>query len=574
MALLNPALLVSKPLRLIFTRLPASDEEIALEYQQTVARMYNLAIIAIYVVISSIVTSPEHNIERWAWVILVYYVFYTPVAIFHMRVVKKHPGHYPARRIFIMSLDLASLGFSIAVHWSTMLPLYATIVWVTLGNGARYGSHYLILASIIAQLTLLGIYVFTPFLWQYNIVAITLSLTTLVIPLYALSLVKDVRIAKLAAEEASLAKSRFLAQASHDLRQPIHAIGLFLNGLKESRLNEDQEAIVERIDRSLEGVADLFKSLLDVSTLDSGAIEPKPRPLAISQLFADLEQQNQSAADWAGSSMRFMPSQALVRTDRALLTTIIQNLISNAIKYAPGRPILVGCRLKEETLSIWVCDRGDGIAEEYLPFLFDEFFQVREIGNRDTRGVGLGLSIVRRLASLLGLNVSIASRLGRGTTVAINGLQRWDAPDIEIEPRPQMRLAQPMQGIRIALIEDDIDVLDATAELLRQWGCEVQAFPVIPADPVACDMIITDFDVGGGLTGADYINSMRDAAGKAIPAIVMTGHNEKRVGEILNDPAIPILKKPIRPAELRSAIGSLRVQSRFGSSAKTAVPPP
>lgn len=553
------------PIQWIFRRVASGSDEDRLEQGQARNRIGNLIVILAYTILSSILFSPTNTIEPWAIAVLTYFAFYTPTALLIVFLTKRFPGNYPTRRILSMVNDYVALSYSIIVGCTLMLPLYATIVWVTLGNGARFGTRYLLIAGVMAQASLLAVFVLTPYWQEDPIVAVTLAITAFLIPLYARSLVQSKEEARRAAEEASIAKSRFLAQASHDLRQPVHAIGLFLNNLKQTGLAQNQAVIVDRIDRSLQGVAGLFRSLLDISTLDSGGVEPQIEPVSLAQLFGELKQQNQESADWSETDLRFVPSTQTIMTDRALLTTMIQNLVSNAIKYAPGRSIRVGCRRKGTTLSILVCDGGDGIETQHLPYLFDEFYQIRNLGDADKQGVGLGLAIVKRLATVLGLDVVITSKTGSGTTARIDGLEITQATVLSAGAYVANNYTTPLSGVRILLVEDDIDVLDATADLLRSWGCDVQTYTSIPDAPEICDLIITDFDIGGGVNGMECIAAVRKTQGALLPAIVMTGHDEGRISDIVDDADIPILKKPVRPAELRSAISTMRVQNKLAA---------
>lgn len=549
----------------LFKQLESGPDEERLEQGQALNRMGNIGVVVVYVIGASMIVAPDNSIAPWAVTVLKYLAVYTLIALGIVFLTKRFPGNYPARRIFSMVNDYVALAFTIIHGCNFMLPLYATIVWVTLGNGIRFGKRYLMIAAAMAQVTLLAIFALTP-RWQVDpIVALTLSLTAIIIPIYARSLLVRNEEARRAAVAASLAKSRFLAQASHDLRQPVHALGLFLNSLKQTGLDENQLEIVGRIDRSLQGVSALFRSLLDISTLDSGGLESKPELFSIEQLFVELEQQNRERAQWAGVDLRFVPSRFYVFTDRALLTTMVQNLISNSIKYAPGGSILVGCRQKNGTLSILVCDRGEGIAPEHIPHLFEEFYQVRKLGDSDAQGVGLGLAIVERVGTLLGLHVSISSQVGHGTTATIGRLH-LATPNLDDEKLVEdRRYPNPLSGMRIVLVEDDRDVLDATADLLRSWGCVVQGFATIPFSAAPCDLIITDFDIGRGTTGADCIAAIRKLQGQWLPAIVMTGHDETQTRDLLADRSIPVFKKPVSPAQLRSTIGAVRLQCKMAA---------
>ncbi len=541
--------------RPLFRRVNSTPSEDASELKQSWVRLALLVLISAYAVAASMILSPTHRIEPWAIAVLSYFACYTPVAIGLFYVIRRYPGHYPVRRWFGMANDFAGLAFAIIAGCAVMLPIYAIIVWVTVGNGLRFGSHYMVVAAIMAQVTLAIITLFTPY-WRDNpVLVVTFSITVLIVPLYVQILLRSIEQARRDAEEANTAKSRFLAQASHDLRQPVHAIGLFLNSLTQTGLGPEQRGIVDRIDRSLQGVAELFRSLLDISTLDSGAVIPKIEPVSIRQLFRLLEQQNQVSAGWAGVDLRFVQSDRIVLADKALLLTILQNLISNAIKYAPRGPVLIGCRPRGDRISIWVVDRGPGIAAEHLPRLFEEFYQIRKLGGADTQGVGLGLSIVQRLGALMGLDADIRSRPGHGTAVAVHGLVTAEAV-----PQPvanESSYAVPLHDLRVLLVEDDIDVLDATAHLLRSWGAAVAAWSTVPPHAQPCDLIVTDFDIGGGLTGADCIALHRQENPPPM-AIVMTGHDALAVEEMIADADVLILKKPVQPAELRSAIAALR----------------
>jgi signal transduction histidine kinase len=471
--------------------------------------------------------------------------------------VRLRPGRFAWRRLPVMAIDYFSLGFCLVVGGQAALPVFAVLVWVTVGNGMRFGPMYLAIAVAMAMATLGGVIALTPY-WQANPdVAIALTTTALIVPAYASGLLRRTVQARQAADAANLAKSRFLAQASHDLRQPVHATGLFLVSLRDTPLSAVQRQIVDRIDRSLQGVSRLFQSLLDISTLDSGTLTVRPEPIALGPLLADLAQQNRQTAQWAGVDLRLVATKRHVLSDPALLTTALQNLITNALKYAPGRPVLVGVRHRAGRLSIEVHDRGPGIPGQHLPHLFDEFYRVRTIGDRDIDGVGLGLAIVRRLTDLMGLDVEIATRQGHGTSVILGGLVPCDsAPVLTARPVREM----PLADLRVLLIEDDRDVLEATASLLQSWGCSVEQALTVPHDPADCDLVITDFDLGSGVTGNDAIAHVRSRLGRPVPAIVTTAHNQVRVTGLLTGPEIRVLSKPLRAADLRSAVTAARLQ--------------
>lgn len=477
--------------------------------------------------------------------------------------IRRRPGNRPVRRVITMLIDYSAITLVIGAASTTMLPIYAVLIWVTIGYGLRYGSWYLLLATIMAIISLV-IIACTSAYWQSQPYLIaTLLLTTLMVPAYMHALLKRSRLAAEAEQAANLAKSQFLAQASHDLRQPIHSISLFTACLRDSSLDTEQKRLVENIDKSLHSVTRLFRSILDIYSLDSGKVVPQIEVLPLHKLLQHLIQQNTEAARWAGVDIRLHCPPVYVRADHGLLTTMLQNLLSNALKYAPGQPLLIGCRRKGTDLSIEFYDKGQGIAAAHLDNIFEEFYRVRQARDSDVEGMGLGLTIVRRLGTLLGLRIRIRSVEGRGTLAAIDGLHRVAAPVERASPATGVSQAPRMlDGLRICLIEDDQNVLLATATLLKKWGCEVATFNSIPDVSPNFDLVVTDFDLGREASGADCIAHVRALSGRNVPAIIMTGHDVRRVQEQLGDEEIPILSKPVQPAELRSLLVALKLQAR------------
>lgn len=478
------------------------------------------------------------------------------------------PGIRHWRRAAAMAHDYGALTVCLIFGGVVLLPLYSVLLWVTVGYGLRYGQRYHLIAAGLALTSLAATIAFTPYWQQHGYMAATFVITTIIVPAYADRLMVSVHRARDAALQANLAKSRFLGQASHDLRQPIHAISLLTACLRDAGLTGEQQRMVDSIDKSLRGVAGLFQSLLDVSTLDSGRVRPRFEVVRLQEVFDGVIRQNAEATRWAGVTLSCVPTGAFVRCDPRLLTTILQNLVSNALKYAPGRRVVLGVRRTGRSLRIEVHDGGDGIAEDHLGRIFEEFYQVRAPGDRDVEGVGLGLSIVRRMAELMGLSASIRSRVGHGTVVSIAGLQVAPAPRARTA-REQAPAGSALAGLRVLLVEDDEPALAATTLLLEQWGCVVDARRSVPHDRVACDVIVTDFDLGSGTTGADCIAQVRAMVGERVPAIVVTGHDEAKVGSYFDETDVQVLLKPVRPAELRSVLHTKKL-SRTGRQLKSA----
>ncbi|WMI98051.1 hybrid sensor histidine kinase/response regulator [Pseudomonas chlororaphis subsp. aurantiaca] len=492
--------------------------------------------------------------------IVIYIVLFLLLSIVLRQAIVRWPGHYPARRVLGMVYDYTGTSFGLVVGGEAALPLYAVMVWVNLGNGMRFGSRYLAIATVLALLALLAIYRLTP-LWQAQpFMVLMLLITSTVIPIYAHILLERTRKASEEAIAANLEKSRFLAQASHDLRQPIHSIGLFTACLREARLGDEERRLVDNIDRSLLNVSQLFRSILDLYTLDNGRVQPSFQTLHLGEFLADQVRQNAEAARWAGVELRLRPCAHWVRADPALLATMVQNVLSNCFKYAAQRPVLIGVRKRGAGLAIVIYDRGRGIAEEHLPNLFEEFYRVRELRDKDVEGVGLGLSIVKRLGQLMGLEVAIRSRLGHGTAVSLYGLP-VAPPQLQVGRHDDARQAGLLTGLKVCLVEDDRNVLLATSALLERWGCVVQA-ELCGRDLVSdCDVIVADYDLGNHTTGIECIDSLRRQRGWAVPALILTGHEVEKIQAALHDRNIAILSKPVRPAELRGSLRALRQHS-------------
>lgn len=531
---------------------PGAHEDYDAERAQSIVRLVVVPLFCVYMVPIIFGGGYSQTVET---VFLIWFFTYLVVATSLLWWIIRQPGEFLWRRMFSMLLDYSAITFALSVGGEELLPIYSMLLWVTVGNGLRFGPRYLLIATGFALVSL-ALTTYWSFFWKENLyVALTLGLTTLLVPAYIHRLLTRVHKAYHAATEANLAKSRFLAQASHDLRQPIHAISLFTACLHDAGLGREEQQMVENIERSLQSVSSLFRSLLDISTLESGKVVPNMTAISIGRLIEDNARQNSQAAEWAKVDLRTVASSCHVRTDGVLLTTMVQNIVNNALKYAAGRPVLIGCRRSNGRLKIEIHDQGVGISGEHLQRVFEEFYQVRERGGKDVEGVGLGLSIVRRLAPLMDLSVSMRSVPGKGTAVVIDGLEIVPTP----KSLPKSASAKPysvMSGLKVLLVEDSEDVLLATATLLEKWGCIVDARTAPPNELTQCDILITDFDLGEGRTGTDCIAQVRMLTGGPVAAVVMTGHDESRVRAELDDSEIPILAKPVRPAELRSILSA------------------
>lgn len=372
--------------------------------------------------------------------------------------------------------------------------------------------------------------------------------------------------ARAAAEAASRAKTQFFAAASHDLRQPLHAMGLFAEALRQRIRDPEVASLVNSINESVDALEGLFGELLDITRIDSGGVDVHPQPVPVRELFARLKLHFEPAAFEKGLALRFHGERHVLHTDPVLVERILRNLVSNAIRYTEDGGVLVACRRRGERLVLQVWDSGIGVAEAALPRIFDEFFQVasaRPLEAHDRKGLGLGLAIVQRLAGLLEAPLRVRSVPGRGTVF-----------DLEVPAGRMVRAAVPpassakpmsgltLEGRRIMVVEDEGAVREGLNVLLGGWGAEVLAFDGAPSvhawlagEPGrAPDLLICDYRLPGAQTGVDVIDAVRTRLGGTIPAIVVTGsmvigHEAAAVAHDFH-----LLVKPVVPHKLRAMI--------------------
>ncbi len=365
-------------------------------------------------------------------------------------------------------------------------------------------------------------------------------------------------------EAANLAKSRFLAAASHDLRQPLHALNLFVAQLRTETDPAERSRVTGQIDAAVTAMNDLFNALLDISKLDAGVLAPEPTTFPVAHLLKHMETTFAPAAREKGLRLQFVPSAAWVRSDFILLERILLNLVSNAIRYTVRGGVLVGCRRRGQQLRIEVWDSGIGIPEDQRENIFGEFCQLAA-SERDRRGgLGLGLAIVDRLCRLLDHRLELTSTLGRGSRFALS-LPMVAAPlePIEYSIAPKA-MADPASGKLIVVIEDDALALDAMRGLLRRWGClvvtaesESAALASLADDDQLPDLIISDYRLADGHTGIEAIQRLRSALGAPIPAFLVTGDIAPERLREAGANGFHLLHKPVDPMALRAMLNQI-----------------
>jgi len=375
----------------------------------------------------------------------------------------------------------------------------------------------------------------------------------------------ELALAKSTAEDASISKTRFLAAASHDILQPLNAARLYVTSLVERQNGGEDSRLVENIDDSLEAIEEILSALLDISRLDAGAMQPSISNFKMADLMRSLEIEFAPSARAKGLDLTFVPCSLPVQSDRLLLRRLLQNFISNAIKYTPHGRVLVGCRRRGEALQICVYDTGVGIPIVKRGEIFKEFHRLEQ-GARIARGLGLGLSIVERLARVLNHRIAIDANAGGGSVFSVT------APTANVinhtaavtSATPLSRT--PISGARIVCVENDPAILDGMKTLLKAWNADVIAV----TDPDAAIEAIEA--VGGGVTGllVDYhldrgngvaaIRDIRRRFGENIPAILITADRSPHVRAAAREENIAVLNKPVKPASLRALLGQWRIQ--------------
>ncbi|WP_462379320.1 ATP-binding response regulator [Pseudomonas sp. Marseille-QA0892] len=358
------------------------------------------------------------------------------------------------------------------------------------------------------------------------------------------------------AESANLAKSRFLAAASHDLRQPIHALGLFIEALSCGPLTEPQRRILTNAKSASLASTDMLNTLLDFSRIEAGVVQPKLRPRPLQDLLHKLEAELAPQADAKGLIYRSRDTQAIVISDPALLELILRNLISNAIRYTERGGVLVGCRRRGDQVSIEVYDTGIGIAEPEQREIFREFHQLGNPERDRRKGLGLGLAIVDGLTRSLGHRLTLCSRLGRGSVFRIEvpsivlPVVRSDGEAVVTLPAYSV---DQLVGRRVIVVDDDEAVRQGMQDILSSWQmvCDTaesldEALTSVERQPP--DAIICDYRLRERQTGADVIERLRAHLGYGIPALLITGDTApERLREAMSS-QIPLLHKPV-PAE-------------------------
>ena len=366
------------------------------------------------------------------------------------------------------------------------------------------------------------------------------------------------------AERANRAKSRFLAAASHDLRQPMHALILFVTALKERIQYPEVSKIVQNIESSVIAMLGLFNALLDISRLDAGVLHPNPVSFEIQTLLQRLQIEFAPQAIEKRLKFRVFRSSAVVHSDPVLLERVLMNLISNAIRYTSEGGVLVGCRRRRGKVRIEVWDTGPGIPVDRREDIFQEFYQLGNPERDRNKGLGLGLAIVERMTHLLETRIELDSVEGKGSVFAFE-IARAVVRRAKLEPVKRTPFAgSSLQGILIVVVDDESAILEGMQGLLQEWGCVVvtagsgrEALNKIACLQRVPDVIISDYRLREEETGVGVIRDIRAAVGSQVAGILITGDTAPDRLREAEASGYQLQHKPVRPAKLRALLTHL-----------------
>jgi signal transduction histidine kinase/CheY-like chemotaxis protein len=370
------------------------------------------------------------------------------------------------------------------------------------------------------------------------------------------------------AEVANRAKTQFFTAASHDLRQPLHAMGLFAEALRQ-RVHEPEVAqLVNSINESVDALEGLFSELLDITRIDSGGVEVNPESFEVGDIFRKLRLHFEPAAFEKGLGLRFRGSRHAALADPLLVERILRNLVSNAIRYTSDGSVLVSARRRGERISLQVWDSGPGIREEERARVFEEFYQVPGTAAATTgeqkKGLGLGLAIVKRLAALMGAPLALRSEMGHGSVFTLE-LPVGRVPRAGVRSVPgKAPIGITLEGRLIVVVEDEPAVREGLEVLLRSWGATIEAFESVAATAAWAEasdcalvkpaLVIADYRLQQGETGVAAITALRSRFGIALPAIVVTGSSMTGHDKEALEHDFHLLIKPVLPNKLRAMI--------------------
>lgn len=370
-------------------------------------------------------------------------------------------------------------------------------------------------------------------------------------------LAADLRVQIEVAETANRAKSQFLAAASHDLRQPVHAVGLFVGALRMIAMPPEATKLIDHIEASSQALDGLFAALLDISRLDAGTVAVERSAFPAAPMLERIVREHQDEARGKGLRLTLVETSARLYSDPILIERILRNIVANAVRHSHKGRVLVGCRRKAGGVAIEVLDTGPGIAREHREAIFQEYAQLGNPQRDRAKGLGLGLAIVRRLTNLLGCDLQLRSEVGRGSCFSLTApLARADVSQAATPP-----VREATAALHVVVVDDEADVRAAMAALLTAWGHSVhlggsgaEIIAALADCPTRPDLILCDFRLRDEETGTDVIEALRCEYNWQIPAILVTGDTAPERIREASESGLTLLHKPVSSARLHRAI--------------------
>jgi signal transduction histidine kinase/CheY-like chemotaxis protein len=550
-----------------------------------------LAGLAVACWLSFAIWTPLHH-GIWLWAVLVHGVqlLHGGLSLSFKRAGRAaltHPRRWLHQYLGVVFLSAATWGLAPLlllqdVRWLPLLPLVLVLFALAAVGSHRVAPHrgaiYLWLVPLLMPLTGFMAWLSTPttlaiaplagaFLLACLYLAVgrhRLLMKELLTKLDNDALVRALRHQVVLVEQANREKSRFLASASHDLRQPMHALGLFTATLEKRLHGTALQPLVKNMIRSIDALEQSFTSMLDISKLDAGVIEPNLQPFPIRDLFRVLHMHCAGQAEELGLGLRFKAGGKIVKSDPHLLERVLSNLIHNAIRYTQEGGIVVVARSRAEALSIEVWDTGIGIPEAELPRVFDEFYQVDNPGRDRSRGLGMGLAIVKRLVLLMGHQLEVSSKPGKGTVFRIlikaTPFDEMDNIAVAADTVPS-----PIDESRtLLLIDDEESIRVGMSDLLQTWGYKVltaatiqEACTEVRRHAGVIDIVVSDLRLADGEDGIDAIERVRAVYGAPLPALLITGDTSPDEVKRVHTSGHQVLFKPVRTKELYAVLRSV-----------------
>ncbi|MDD5367414.1 MAG: hybrid sensor histidine kinase/response regulator [Gallionellaceae bacterium] len=369
--------------------------------------------------------------------------------------------------------------------------------------------------------------------------------------------------ARALAEEANLAKSKFLAAASHDLRQPLQAMNLFIEALRNEKDPLHAERVRVHLGASAQALEGLLNELLDISRLEAGLFNPQPRIISLQEVFDALKRELQPLAEEKGIELGFVATRLNIASDPNMLGRVLRNIVANAIRYTEQGAVLVGCRRKGSRVAIAVCDTGPGIEPEFHQAIFREFYQLGNPERDRRKGLGLGLAIVDGLCRILDHPLELKSRVGHGSTFLVHvPIAAGEVPHLE---DMEAAVSAGLRGYAVLVVDDELAIRQAMAEVLGGWGCHVlaaenaqDALSRLATAAFSPDAIIADYRLREGRSGIEAIADIRRALGRPVPAAILTGDTSPARLREASASGFLLLHKPVQPARIRSVLASWR----------------